>query len=100
MYLYDFLAFSTRTHVVKDLPFGRWYLQLSSAEFRLTPDVISIMIPLRTIVLQYCEKTNFTADATKAFDDLAIELQRPEEYCLENSSCSLWDLVLTDQAGS
>ena len=27
-------------------------------------------------------------------------LQRPEEYCLENITCPLWDLVLTDQAGS
>ena len=70
LYLYDFLAFITRTHVVKDLPFGRWYLQFSSAEFRLTPNVISIMIPLRTVVPKYCEKTNFSADATKAFDDL------------------------------
>ena len=27
-------------------------------------------------------------------------LQRPEEYCMENITCPLWDLVLTDQAGS
>ena len=70
VYLYDFLAFSTRTHVVEDLPFGRWYLQLSSPEFRLTSNVISVMIPVRTAVPKYCEKTNLTADATKAFDDL------------------------------
>ena len=70
LYLYDFLACIIRTHVVMDLPFGRWYLQLSCPEFRLTPNVINIMIPLRTVVPKYCEKINFTADATKAFDDL------------------------------
>ena len=64
------IAFIIRTHVVKDLSFGRRYLQLSSAEFRLTPNVMSIMIPLRTVVPQYCEKTNLTAGATKALDDL------------------------------
>ena len=57
-----FLTYITSTHVIQDLPFGQWYLRLSSGEILETPNVIRKMITNRLVkqYQAYCEETNFT----------------------------------------
>ena len=58
----DFLTFITGTHVLDDGTIS--FLLENFLEHQMSSEILT---PLRVVVLQYWDQTNFSADGTKAF---------------------------------